>query len=99
MTIEHLKQSKPEAEKKEEDAKVRATVEATLSDIETRGDAAQTARGGGRRRQRPGQRPAIEPTSAVAMYDFVYLWRLRGAAPGTAVFTAARRPPRGSLRR
>ena len=34
MTIEHLKQSKPEAEKKEEDAKVRATVEATLADIE-----------------------------------------------------------------
>ena len=40
MTIEHLKQSKPEAEKKEEDAKVRATVEATLADIEARGDAA-----------------------------------------------------------
>ncbi len=40
MTIEHLKQSKPEAEKKEEDAKVRATVEATLADIEASGDAA-----------------------------------------------------------
>ncbi len=40
MTIEHLKKSKPEAEKKEEDAKVRATVEATLADIEARGDAA-----------------------------------------------------------
>ncbi|MDJ0640989.1 MAG: histidinol dehydrogenase [Paracoccaceae bacterium] len=40
MTVEHLKQSKPESEKKEEDAKVRATVEATLADIEARGDAA-----------------------------------------------------------
>ena len=40
MTIEHLKRSKPEAEKKEEDAKVRAVVEATLADIEERGDAA-----------------------------------------------------------
>ncbi len=40
MTIEHLKKSKPEAEKREEDAKVRATVEATLADIEARGDAA-----------------------------------------------------------
>ena len=43
MSIEHLKQSKPEAEKKEEDAKVRATVEATLADIEARGDAAVRA--------------------------------------------------------
>ena len=66
---------------------------------EARADArAQTARGG-RRRQRPGHRPAIEPTSAVAVYDFVRVRRLRGAAPGTAVFTAARRPPRRSLRR
>ena len=40
MTIEYLKKSKPEAEIAEEDAKVRATVEATLSDIEKRGDAA-----------------------------------------------------------
>ncbi|MEM9708974.1 MAG: histidinol dehydrogenase [Pseudomonadota bacterium] len=40
MTIEHLKQSKPDAEKREEDAKVRHTVETTLADIETRGDAA-----------------------------------------------------------
>ncbi|MEL7151239.1 MAG: histidinol dehydrogenase [Pseudomonadota bacterium] len=40
MPIEHLKKSKPEAEKKEEDAKVRATVEATLADIEARGDTA-----------------------------------------------------------
>ena len=40
MTVEHLKKSKPEAEKREEDAKVRATVEATLADIEARGDAA-----------------------------------------------------------
>ena len=43
MAIEHLKKSKPEAEKKEEDAKVRATVEATLADIEARGDAAVRA--------------------------------------------------------
>jgi len=40
MAIEHLKRSKPEAEKAEDDAKVRAVVEATLSDIEQRGDAA-----------------------------------------------------------
>ena len=40
MTIEHLKRSKPEAEKAEDDAKVRATVETTLADIEARGDAA-----------------------------------------------------------
>ena len=40
MAIDHLKRSKPEAEKAEDDAKVRATVEATLKDIETRGDAA-----------------------------------------------------------
>ncbi len=40
MSVEFLKKSKPEAEKREEDAKVRATVEATLADIEARGDAA-----------------------------------------------------------
>ncbi len=40
MTIEHIKRSKPEAEKAEDDAKVRATVETTLADIEARGDAA-----------------------------------------------------------
>jgi sulfopropanediol 3-dehydrogenase len=40
MAIEYLKRSKPEAEKAEEDAKVRSVVEATLSDIEARGDAA-----------------------------------------------------------
>ena len=40
MGIEYLKKSKPEAEKAEEDAKVRAVVEGTLKDIETRGDAA-----------------------------------------------------------
>ncbi|MEM9392217.1 MAG: histidinol dehydrogenase [Pseudomonadota bacterium] len=40
MTIEYIKRGKPEAERAEDDAKVRATVEATLSDIETRGDAA-----------------------------------------------------------
>src|SRR6056297_1261536 len=40
MPITHLKESKPAAERAEDDAKVRATVEATLSDIEQRGDAA-----------------------------------------------------------
>ena len=40
MTIEHLKSGKPEEERAEDDAKVRATVEATLKDIEARGDAA-----------------------------------------------------------
>ena len=40
MTIQHLKRSKPEAEKTEDDAKVRAVVETTLADIEARGDAA-----------------------------------------------------------
>ncbi|MEM9107472.1 MAG: histidinol dehydrogenase, partial [Pseudomonadota bacterium] len=40
MAIEHLKTSKPENERAEDDARVRATVEATLADIEQRGDAA-----------------------------------------------------------
>ena len=40
MPITVLKASKPEADRAEDDAKVRATVEATLRDIETRGDAA-----------------------------------------------------------
>ncbi len=40
MAITHLKSSKPETERKEDDAKVRKTVEDTLNDIETRGDAA-----------------------------------------------------------
>ena len=40
MAVEHLKRSKPEAEKAEEDAKVRAVVEQTLDDIRKRGDAA-----------------------------------------------------------
>ena len=40
MAIEHLKSGRPEAEKAEEDAKVRAVVESTLADIEARGDAA-----------------------------------------------------------
>ncbi|MGS4947095.1 histidinol dehydrogenase [Meridianimarinicoccus sp. RP-17] len=40
MAIEHLKRGKPDAERAEDDAKVRATVEATLADIEARGDAA-----------------------------------------------------------
>jgi len=38
--IEYLKRGKPEAEKAEDDAKVRSTVEAILKDIEDRGDAA-----------------------------------------------------------
>ncbi|MFP7673679.1 histidinol dehydrogenase [Marivita sp. S0852] len=37
---EYLKRGKPEAERAEDDAKTRAVVEATLKDIETRGDAA-----------------------------------------------------------
>jgi sulfopropanediol 3-dehydrogenase len=40
MAITVLKAGKPEAERAEDDAKVRSTVEATLADIETRGDAA-----------------------------------------------------------
>ncbi|WP_413721027.1 histidinol dehydrogenase [Silicimonas sp. MF1-12-2] len=40
MTIQHLKTSKPDAEKAEDDARVRATVESILADIEARGDAA-----------------------------------------------------------
>ncbi|AZV76994.1 histidinol dehydrogenase [Parasedimentitalea marina] len=40
MTIEYLKRGKPEADRAEDDAKTRAVVEATLKDIETRGDAA-----------------------------------------------------------
>jgi len=40
MTTTILKASKPESERAEDDAAVRATVEATLHDIQTRGDAA-----------------------------------------------------------
>ena len=40
MTIEYLKRGKPEADRAEDDAKTRAVVEATLKDIESRGDAA-----------------------------------------------------------
>ena len=40
MTITKLKSGKPETERAEDDAKVRAVVETTLQDIETRGDAA-----------------------------------------------------------
>ncbi len=40
MTIEFLKRSKPEAERAEDDAKVRAVVVSTLADIAARGDAA-----------------------------------------------------------
>jgi len=40
MTIEYLKRGKPADERAEDDAKTRAVVEATLSDIEQRGDAA-----------------------------------------------------------
>ncbi len=38
--IQHLKRGKPEADRADDDAKVRATVEATLKEIESRGDAA-----------------------------------------------------------
>ena len=40
MATTHLKGGKPETERAEDDAKVRAIVETTLKDIETRGDAA-----------------------------------------------------------
>ncbi len=40
MTITHIKRGKPESERAEDDARVRAIVEQTLSDIEQRGDAA-----------------------------------------------------------
>jgi histidinol dehydrogenase len=40
MTIEYLKTSKPAIERADDDAKTRAAVETTLSDIEKRGDAA-----------------------------------------------------------
>ncbi|MFV2052137.1 histidinol dehydrogenase [Aliiroseovarius sp. YM-037] len=40
MTIEYLKRGKAEDARAEDDAKTRAVVEATLKDIETRGDAA-----------------------------------------------------------
>lgn len=40
MTTRYLKTGKPEVERQEDDAKVRGIVEATLKDIEVRGDAA-----------------------------------------------------------
>ncbi|MBA3324773.1 MAG: histidinol dehydrogenase, partial [Rhodobacteraceae bacterium] len=40
MSVEYLKLGRPDADRAEDDAKVRATVEAILSDIEARGDAA-----------------------------------------------------------
>ncbi len=40
MAIEYLKRGKPEADRAEDDATTRAVVEATLKDIEARGDAA-----------------------------------------------------------
>ena len=40
MAVQYLHKSKPESEKAAEDAKVRAVVETTLSDIQERGDAA-----------------------------------------------------------
>lgn len=40
MTIQHLKTAKSDAERAQDDAKTRATVEATLADIEARGDVA-----------------------------------------------------------
>ena len=39
MAIEHLKTSKPDAERAADDAKIRTVVETTLADIERRGDA------------------------------------------------------------
>ena len=38
MSIHRLKTSKPETEKREDDEKVRSTVESILADIEKRGD-------------------------------------------------------------
>ncbi|MEO1493524.1 MAG: histidinol dehydrogenase [Pseudomonadota bacterium] len=43
MAIQHLKEGKPADERDADDAKVRAVVEATLADIEARGDAAVRA--------------------------------------------------------
>ena len=40
MTVTYLKRGKPEGQRSEDDAKVRAIVETTLRDIETRGDLA-----------------------------------------------------------
>ncbi len=40
MSVTYLKRGKTEAARSEDDAKVRASVEAILADIETRGDAA-----------------------------------------------------------
>ena len=40
MTVTYLKKSKPEADRAEDDAQTRAVVEATLKDIEARGDTA-----------------------------------------------------------
>ena len=40
MTVRYLKEGKPQTERAEDDAKVRAIVETTLADIEARGDAA-----------------------------------------------------------
>lgn len=40
MTVTYLKRGKPENERSDDDAKVRSLVEATLRDIDTRGDAA-----------------------------------------------------------
>ena len=43
MTIEYLKRGKPDADRAEDDAKVRAVVESTLKEIEVNGDAAVRA--------------------------------------------------------
>ena len=40
MTVTYLKRGKPASERSDDDAKVRSVVEATLADIEQRGDAA-----------------------------------------------------------
>ena len=43
MAITYLKRGKSDAERDQDDSRTRATVEATLKDIETRGDAAVRA--------------------------------------------------------
>lgn len=43
MVVQYLKTGKPEAERADDDARTRAVVEATLADINARGDAAVRA--------------------------------------------------------
>ena len=40
MTVEYLKRGKPNADRAEDDAETRSVVEATLADVESRGDVA-----------------------------------------------------------